>query len=168
MYLKNSSKELLKQFSPCVSLLKKSSSCQRNGSLVVHWTLRLKGLGSSPGKCFASQTVFGSGEFDIFCNYLMWENDLMAKGCGILRSQGLGGLHIDQGCPLFLPGGPHLVRRISAGPDLPTTLGVGCILFILWIKPCRPDKIWSRAAFGPRARLWTCLVLTISILCRCG
>ena len=33
----------------------------------------------------------------------------------------------------------------------------GRLLFILWIKPRGPIKIWTWAAFGPRARFWTCL-----------
>ena len=61
---------------------------------------------------------------------------------------------IGQGCPKFLPRGPHVARRISVGPHLTTILAAWCILFILLIKPCGPIKIWSRATFGPRAGLW--------------
>ena len=64
----------------------------------------------------------------------------------------------NQRCPKSLPGGPHVAGWISVGPHLTTKLAAGRILFILWIKPRGPVKIWSRAAFGPRAVLWTCLV----------
>ena len=65
---------------------------------------------------------------------------------------------LGQGWPKFLPGVPHVVRWISVGSHLTVILAAGCILFILWTRPCGPVKIWSRATSGPRAGLWTCFL----------